>query len=143
MIRNVFSKLDQWKVYSIPLLRVVVGVVFVMHGWQKVFVYGLDGVSGMMGQLGIPLPELSAAMAMGTELLGGIALIIGLGTRFASVGLAFTMVVALVTAHSSGGFFLPNGAEYVLTLLAAILAILLNGAGPLSIDSLIGNRRNS
>jgi len=94
MIRNIFTQLDQWKNYSIPLLRVVVGIVFVMHGWQKVFVYGLDGVSGMMGQLGVPLPEISAAMAMGTELLGGVALIIGLGTRFAALGLAFTMVVA-------------------------------------------------
>jgi len=73
MIRNIFTQLDQWKNYSIPLLRVVVGIVFVMHGWQKVFVYGLDGVSGMMGQLGVPLPEISAAMAMGTELLGGDA----------------------------------------------------------------------
>jgi len=143
MIRNIFTQLDQWKNYSIPLLRVVVGIVFVMHGWQKVFVYGLDGVSGMMGQLGVPLPEISAAMAMGTELLGGVALIIGLGTRFAALGLAFTMVVAWVTAHASGGFFMPTGAEYVLTLLAANLAILLNGAGPLSIDGLIGNRRNS
>ena len=108
MIRRILTRLNQYSDFGIVLLRVVIGVVFVMHGWQKLFVYGIPGVTNVMDQLGIPFPYLSALMATGTELLGGVALIVGLGTRFAALGLAFTMLVATLTAHSSGAFFLPN-----------------------------------
>jgi putative oxidoreductase len=122
--------------YGITLLRVVVGLVFVVHGFQKLG-FGLAGTAGFLGQLGIPAPSVAAALLIATELLGGLALILGLGTRFAALALAFSMLVALVTVHLPKGFFLPEGYEYVLTLLAANIALAITGAGALAIDPLI------
>lgn len=122
--------------YGITLLRVVVGLVFVVHGFQKLG-FGLEGTAGFLGQLGIPAPSVAAALLIATELLGGLALILGLGTRFAALALAFSMIVALVTVHLPKGFFLPEGYEYVLTLLAANIALAITGAGALALDPLI------
>jgi putative oxidoreductase len=115
---------------------VVIGFVFVMHGWQKVFQYTLDGVAGGFAQLGIPFPYFSAILAATAEGVGGLLLILGLGTRFAAVPLAFTMLVAWLTAHRSG-FYLPAGGEYTITLLAASVTLLLTGPGRLALDNVV------
>lgn len=127
--------------WGITILRVVIGVVFVMHGGQKLFVNGLDGVAGFMEQIGIPLPYLSGAMATFTELLGGLALVAGAFTRLAAIPLGFTMVVATVTVHLKGGFFLPAGFEYTLVLFAALVSLGFLGSGRLSVDGWIAARR--
>jgi putative oxidoreductase len=117
------------------LLRLGLGIVFVMHGWQKLFVIGHEGLTGFFGAAGIPFPAINAAIATAVELGGGLALITGLGTRLAGVLLAFTMLVAVTVVHLPNGFFLPNGYEFALSLLFANGAIALTGAGSYSLDA--------
>ena len=90
--------------------------------------------------MGIPFPTLSAVAVTAAELLGGLALVAGFGTRWAALPIAFSMAVAALTVHLKGGFFLPNGVEYVLTLFVASVALSLTGSGAFSIDGLRSRR---
>ena len=119
---------------GIALLRAGIGAVFVAHGIQKLAVFGIPGLAGMFGQIGIPFPTLSAVAVTAAELGGGLALVAGLFTRWAALPLAFSMLVAALTVHLKGGFFLPNGVEYVLTLFVASVALALTGSGAWSVD---------
>jgi putative oxidoreductase len=125
---------------GIALLRIVVGGVFVAHGAQKLFVFGIPGLAGFLGQIGVPLPLLSAVAVTAAEFLGGLALLAGLFTRWAALPIAFSMLVAAVTVHLKAGFFLPQGVEYVLTMFAATVGLSLTGSGAFSIDRLIARR---
>ena len=129
------------KEWGIAILRVVVGVIFVAHGAQKLFTFGIPGVAAFMGQAGIPLPTLSALSVTGAEFLGGLALIAGFMTRWAAIPLAFSMLMAALAVHLKGGFFLPEGLEYTLALLAASVSLSLAGPGALSVDGLLERRR--
>jgi putative oxidoreductase len=126
---------------ALAILRVVVGIVFLAHGGQKLFVFGFDGVTGAFTQMGAPLPQITAPMVALLEFFGGLALVAGLLTRFAAVGLAFVMLGAMVLVHLAAGFFAPNGVEFPLTLLAASAALAFAGAGRFSLDHLIAARR--
>lgn len=128
---------------GLAILRVVAGVVFAAHGGQKLFVYGFAGVTGAFTQMGIPLPGVTGPLVALVELFGGLALIAGLLTRLAGVGLTITMLGALFLAHLAGGFFLPTGIEYVLTLGGIAAALTLTGAGRYSADALLARRRTS
>src|SRR5262245_34719962 len=123
--------------WGLLIIRVALGVVFVVHGLQKMFVFGHAGVAGMLGQLGLPFPGVNAALITAAELGGGIALINGAFTRFAAAVLAFSMVVAIATVHISHGFFAPLGVEYPLTLLLVNIALTITGAGAFSLDALL------
>ncbi|HXH07805.1 MAG TPA: DoxX family protein [Vicinamibacterales bacterium] len=123
--------------YGTTILRVVVGLVFVAHGLQKLFVTGLAGVAGFMSQVGIPLPMASAVLVTAVETLCGLALVAGFLTRWAAIPLAINMLVAAAVVHLPAGFFLPNGYEYALTLLAACASISLLGPGAFAVDNLI------
>ena len=125
---------------GIALLRIGIGGVFVAHGIQKLAVFGIGGLAGFLGQIGVPFPTLSAVAVTAAELLGGLALVAGLFTRWAALPLAFSMVVAAVTVHLKNGFFLPNGIEYVLTLFLARVALALTGSGSFSVDRLLEKR---
>lgn len=124
--------------YGLTLIRVIVGIVFLAHGYQKLFAVGIGGIAAGMGQIGLPLPYVSATLLSLTEFLGGLALILGLGTRLAAAPLAFAMLVATTVAHGAGGFFLPTGFEYALTLLTLNLALILTGPGAFALDNVIG-----
>lgn len=126
---------------GLALLRIVVGVVFMAHGGQKLFVFGLDGVAGAFAGMGVPFAGIVGPLVAVGEFLGGFALIAGIFTRLAGVGLAVIMLGALFTAHLAAGFFLPNGYEFVLTLFAATAALALTGAGRYSVDRLIARNR--
>lgn len=126
---------------GLTLLRAAVGTIFIAHGAQKLFVYGMSGVAGAFGQLGVPFPEVTGPLVALLEFFGGIALLVGLLTRYAALGLAITMIGAMVMVHAPAGFFLPNGIEFTLLLSAAALAFAIMGAGEYSVDALLARRR--
>ena len=123
------------------ILRIVIGIIFLMHGGQKLFVYGFAGVTGAFGQMGVPMPAIAGPLTAIVEFLAGGALVIGLLTRLAAIGLAIDMLGAILFVHIKGGFFMPTGYEFAMTLLGANIAIALAGAGYYSIDRLIAERR--
>ncbi len=131
MSNDVFTRLQGW---GITAIRVVVGIVFLMHGGQKLFIWGFSGVAAFLGQLGIPAPILASIIVTLVEFLGGLALFLGLFTRWIAILLAIDMAVAIFTVHLPNGFFLPEGFEYPLTLLAANVSLALLGSGEASVD---------
>lgn len=133
--------LDARQGWGVAFLRLVVGIVFLAHGAQKLFVFGIAGVAGFMGQGGIPFPMLAAIVVTAVEFLGGLALMLGLFTRWAAIPLAIDMLVAILVVHLKAGFFLPNGYEFAFTLLGATLALALLGSGEASVDRVLERRR--
>lgn len=123
--------------WGLLMLRLAIGLVFIMHGGQKVFVKGIPGVADFLGKLGMQPPAFWAYLLTVAEIAGGIALIVGLFTRFAALALGVTMVVAIATVLWTKGFFLP-GYEFALTLLAAALALAFTGPGRYAIDTKVG-----
>jgi len=129
---------------ALTVLRVVLGVTFILHGGQKLFVYGFDGVTGAFGQMGIPAPAFFGPFVAFVEFFGGIAITLGLLTRLAALGVGATMVVAILTAqlknvHGVGDLF--GLLELVYLIVFVWLAIA--GPGALSIDHLIARRRRT
>ena len=122
---------------GLAILRVIIGAIFVAHGGQKLFVFGFDGVAGAFGQMGIPMAGILGPFVAFVEFFGGLALVSGLLTRLASLGLLSTMVVAILKVHLPNGFFAPNGIEFPLALIGGTALLALTGAGSWSIDSLI------
>jgi putative oxidoreductase len=132
---------------TLTVLRVVLGIVFFAHGAQKVLGwFGGFGFSGTMGhfthQLGIPAPL--AFLAIVTEFLGGLGLIIGLLSRVAALGIGIEMTIVIFMIHARFGFFMNwagqqkgEGYEYHLLVIAVCMAILIRGSGALSVDRLI------
>ena len=127
--------------WGLAVIRIVTGIVFFMHGWQKVTEFGIAGFAGFLSQLGIPGASVAAVVVIVVELLGGLALILGLGTRWITIPLAIDMLVALVTVHLSAGFFVQNGGyELVLLLLAASIGLMLAGSGAFALDNIVSRR---
>lgn len=122
------------------ILRVVAGVIFAAHGAQKLFVFGFSGVAGAFGQMGVPMAEIVGPLVALVEFFGGLALIFGLLTRLAGVGLAVVMLGATMLVHLPAGFFAPNGVEFTLMLFGAAAALVFTGAGSFSLDALATRR---
>lgn len=131
---NISKCLDKYNISSLVLLRVILGVIFLAHGYQKLM--AADMTINFVGKLGFPMPELFGWLLILTEFVGGIALVLGLFTRFFAFALIIAMAVALFGVHLKNGLTAPAGAgyEYVLTLLGALVVILMNGAKKLSLD---------
>jgi len=126
---------------ALAVLRVIAGVTFIAHGAQKLFVLGLPAVAEGFAKMGIPAPEVMAPFIASLEVLGGLALVFGLLTRLAALGLAFDMLGAMFFVHLRNGFFGPMGVEFVLALFAMSVALVFAGAGDYSLDGVIGRRK--
>ena len=142
------SLCDAFSGYSLTVIRVVLGIIFFMHGSQKVL--GFFGGGGLMatvqGMSQMGLPVALVYVVCFTEFLGGIALIFGVLTRVAAFGIMCVMIGAVVTVHAKNGFFINwfmvpgkgHGYEYNLALIAMSLALIFGGGGCLSMDNLCG-----
>ena len=122
-------------------MRIGVGVVFAWHGWLK-FDGGVSNFAGFLGSLNVPAPEVTAWLTMLAEGVGGLLLIIGLVTRYASLSLIAVMIGAIVTVKADVGFIVQGGAgaELDVALLAGLFGLLFIGPGRLSLDALIGRK---
>jgi putative oxidoreductase len=120
-------------------VRVVVGVMFLMHVSGKLTAGPGAVAANVMGKNGIEPAILWAYVIIFFELVGGICLIVGLFTRFFAAALAIEMLVALLVVHLAKGYAAAGGGyEYVLLIGAACFAIAIWGGGPYSVDRAIG-----
>jgi putative oxidoreductase len=138
------TSLARWA--PIPL-RLIVGYGFMEHGYAKL-ARGPDAFAAILAAIGVPAPHLMAWATILIELLGGLAVILGAFVTLVSVPMAAVLLVAIFTVHLPNGFssikllavtasgaqFGPPGYECDLLYLACLAALVLWGAGPLSID---------
>ncbi|MET3207240.1 UNVERIFIED_CONTAM: putative oxidoreductase [Paenibacillus sp. PvR008] len=116
------------------LVRIFTGVIFIVHGSQKF--QGLDGTSGFFQSIG--LPGWLAPVVATVELVGGIALVLGIGTRIAGAALTIVMIGVLLTAKKGQPF---GSIEFDLLVLFASLQQALVGARFLSLDQLFSRKK--
>jgi putative oxidoreductase len=124
-------------------LRLVLGVIFIGHGAQKLFgSFGGPRISGfakMLEQLGVKPAKPMAILAGLAEFFGGILVMFGFLTPVAALALIVVMIVAIVAVHLKNGFFNTNGGyEFNLALAGMALTLLIAGAGAYSLDSAFG-----
>ncbi|MET8862234.1 DoxX family protein [Nonomuraea sp. NPDC004580] len=121
------------------IARVITGVIFVAHGWQK-WQGGHSAIASGFGEMGIPMPELAAGYAMVVELIGGVLLIIGLAVRPVALLLLVNMLGAIIFAHWGKGVFVGEGGwEFAAALAALCLLFLALGGGRIGIDGILSS----
>jgi len=121
------------------IIRGMVGFILFYHGAQKLFGWfgghGLAGFASYLKDKKVPMPEVNAYVAGGTEFLGGILLMVGLLTRLVCLPAAFTMAVAFAVGHGGKFNVLSGGGEYAFTLCVVLIGLALTGAGRISADA--------
>lgn len=139
--------LNSYREYGVTILRVALGIIFLMHGYLATFVLTPAGLTAYNASKGIPFPTLTAWFVILGHFLGGLSLLAGAYTR---LGALVNMVIlwgAIWFVHLKQGFSMrgiivdaakglavAGGYEYTLSLLAASVAILFLGSGPLAVD---------
>lgn len=127
---------------ALLVVRVVTGLTMFMHGWQKLTGPGFGGVGDMFAGMDVPLAAVSGPLTMLVELIGGVLLVLGLGTRVVGAAFAVVMLGALFIVHLSAGFYAADGGYELVLLLAAVSAALcVSGPGAWSLDAVIAGRR--
>ena len=143
-----------WRQWAPLPLRLIIGYGFMAHGWAKLN-RGPAGFAKLLEYTGTPLPEVTAWVSTFIEILGGLAILIGAFVAAVSVPLIVMMLVAMFTVHLRYGFsaintigltpdgpqFGPPGYEVNLLYIACLLALILGGAGPISLDRLLARRK--
>ncbi|MET4141438.1 DoxX family protein [Pedobacter sp. UYP1] len=139
-IKQTYSYLgDQLKKASfLPLLLIRLTLAYGFYNPARMKWNDINAIGEWFGSIGIPAPFFNAYLAAGTEALGVVLLILGLGTRLISIPLMFTMVVAIVTVHWANGFEAgENGYEIPLYYLLLLFTLLILGPGKASADEFI------
>jgi putative oxidoreductase len=140
------SAVENWSAVDVALLvaRIIVGVIFVAHGSQKLFgAFGGPGLAGVVGMMG-PVGYL---VTIG-EFFGGLGLIVGILSRFSAASLIVVMLGAIAMVHGKNGFFAPGGFEFPLSLIGLLATILIAGPGRFALSHLLplpkvaGSQRN-
>jgi putative oxidoreductase len=140
------------------ILRTILGGIFSLHGYTKVFGGpnkkvsestaqvlgsgfaqsmehgGIEQTTKMVENLGIPYPKVMGAGLAATELGGGLALIVGWHTRFAALALTISQIVAIAKVHSQHGLIAPGGYEKNAALIAGTAALAFAGGGKIAAD---------
>jgi putative oxidoreductase len=143
-----------WRQCAALPLRLIIGYGFMSHGWAKLS-RGPAEFGKLLEYTGTPLPEMTAWVSTFVELLGGLAILAGAFVATVSIPLIVMMVVAMFTVHLRYGFsaintigltadgpqFGPPGYEVNLLYIACLLALILGGAGPFSLDRMLERRK--
>ena len=127
--------------YAAFILRISLGVLFLAHFGLKFFVFTPAGTAQFFQSLG--LPGVLAYLTMAAELLGAIALILGVYTRFVAIALIPILLGAIVTVHWSAGFFFTNangGWEFPAFWIIGLLALALVGDGAFALKPSIAKK---
>jgi putative oxidoreductase len=120
------------------ILRIVFGIIMIIHGWPKLMVAGPDRVGAAFAS-NYGLPSWFAYFAILFEVFGGAALVAGLFTRFFGAALAIELLIAMFAAHFAKGFSVGGGGyEYVMFLGFVAFFIAIRGGGPYSVDAKLG-----
>lgn len=128
-------------------LRIVTGLIFFFHGYDKVFIKGVENVIPFFSNSGIPMANIATYLVSYGELLGGLALIIGFMTHWVAKLNILIMLGAIGFVHwgAEGGWFWGFGAqggyEYQLLILVVSFYFLVNGAGKWSVDAKLKNKQ--
>ncbi|GAB4311723.1 MAG: hypothetical protein Kow00127_01830 [Bacteroidales bacterium] len=137
--RNLTGQLEKLGDIPLFLMRIVLAYGFYMPATMKWS--NIGSIIEWFDNMGIPLPGLNAYLAATTEMAGVILLPLGLATRFISIPLMFTMVVAIVTVHWGNGFNAgDNGFEIPLYYMLMLLMLFVKGAGRFSLDQLLSKK---
>lgn len=127
---------------ALLLLRVIVGLLVAGHGAQKLFGWfggpGLAGFTGWVDSMGFRPARLWAVLGSLAEFGGGMLLVLGLLSPLGSLGIAASMLIAIVKAHWPKIWVFENGMELPLTNVAAAAAVGIAGSGVYSLDALLG-----
>ena len=118
-------------------IRIGLGIVFVVHGWQKIT--GMEGTIGFIGSLGFP--AFFAYLVTAFEFLGGLAVLLGVFTRWGAAAIAIVMVFAIILVKFKVGFI--GGYELDLVLLLNALALIAAGEGKYSVWALLGKNKTA
>jgi putative oxidoreductase len=146
-------RVESYSRWSAIPLRLAVGCGIVAHGYAKLS-RGPDTFAAVLHTIGIPLPHLMAWLTTLVEIICGSAVLVGAFVPLAAVPIAIVLLTALASIHLPYGFFSvkivevtatgtkfgPVGYEIIVLYLAGLFAVVLNGAGPLSIDDWLSNR---
>jgi len=145
---------NRWRRWVPIPIRMILGVGFMVHGWAK-WNRGPAAFAELLKQARVPLPLANAWLVTVLEILGGLALLIGAFVALVSIPLIFSMLGAMFTVNIKYGFSAvntigltpegpqlgPPGYEINLLYIAGLVALMLGGAGPLSLDALRSRRR--
>jgi len=120
--------------YGVTLLRVVLGLVYIMHAYLALAIFGPSGMVAYQVKNGVPFPEIATWYLILAHGLGGICLVLGIFSRWAALANMPVMLGAIVFVHLKSGFWAHQGGyEYPLVLLLASLALAMTGGGALTL----------
>ncbi|MBS9373519.1 DoxX family protein [Rhodococcus sp. B50] len=126
---------------GILIARLVLGVIFLVHGLQKFNTWGYEGTKAGFEGMGVPAPAISAFVATWIEILGGLALILGVLVPVFGVLLFLLMLGAFFIVHVENGIYVGDGGfELVAALGAGALLLAAVGAGAFSIDRVLARK---